>query len=151
MRKCTRLLACVIGFRQVQGKSLWELVSVRRTISYKSEVFFVYYFGGLECVGHSFAYVAQFVFLRDVWIRTQTAAVTSRRATRYQLSHPSPFNLKILVGCLVDLFAQFRTVEMGMISSVITKGSTRCSRLFGWFYAQPSPIYFSFECWRFRY
>jgi hypothetical protein len=27
---------------------------------------FLYFFGGLECVGHSFAYVAQFLFLRDV-------------------------------------------------------------------------------------
>jgi hypothetical protein len=31
--------------------------------------------------GHSFAYVAHLVFLRDVWIRTQIAAVASRRAT----------------------------------------------------------------------
>ncbi len=38
-------------------------------------------FCGLELVGHSFAYVAHFVFLRDVWIRTQRAAVASRRAT----------------------------------------------------------------------
>jgi hypothetical protein len=30
--------------------------------------------GGLECVGHSFASAALFVFLRDVWIRTQRAA-----------------------------------------------------------------------------
>jgi hypothetical protein len=36
---------------------------------------------GLECVGHSFAYVAHFVFLRDVWIRTQRLAVASRCAT----------------------------------------------------------------------
>jgi hypothetical protein len=36
---------------------------------------FVYFFGGLLCVGHSFAYVAHFVFFRDVWIRA------SRRAT----------------------------------------------------------------------
>jgi hypothetical protein len=28
----------------------------------------VYLFGRLKCVGHSFAYVAYFVFLRDVWI-----------------------------------------------------------------------------------
>ena len=28
--------------------------------------FFVYFFGGLECIRHSFAYVAHFVFLRDV-------------------------------------------------------------------------------------
>jgi hypothetical protein len=38
---------------------------------------------GLECVGHSFAYVAyfDFVLLRDVWILTHRAAVASRRAT----------------------------------------------------------------------
>jgi hypothetical protein len=35
------------------------------------------FFGGLERVGHSFA---DFAFLRDVWIRTQSAAVASRRA-----------------------------------------------------------------------
>jgi hypothetical protein len=42
--------------------------------------FFIYFFGGLECVGHSIGYVAHFVFLRDVWIRTQRAAIASRRA-----------------------------------------------------------------------
>jgi hypothetical protein len=40
----------------------------------------VYFCGGLECVGHSFNYVATFVFLTDVWIRNQRAAVSSRRA-----------------------------------------------------------------------
>jgi hypothetical protein len=34
-----------------------------------------------EFVVHSFAYVTHFVFLRDVWSRTQRAAVASRRAT----------------------------------------------------------------------
>jgi hypothetical protein len=58
------------------------------------------FFGGLECVGHSFASVAHFVFLRDVWIRTQRAAVASKRATNLSpislkppislISHPSP-------------------------------------------------------------
>ncbi len=42
---------------------------------------FLYFFCGLEWVGHSFAYFAHFVFLRDIWIRTQRAAVASRRAT----------------------------------------------------------------------
>ncbi len=46
--------------------------------------------GGLECVGHSFAYVAHFVFLRDVWIRTQTAAVATRRASNLTTHPPSP-------------------------------------------------------------
>ncbi len=29
------------------------------------DMFFVYFFSGLECVGHSFAYVALFVFLKE--------------------------------------------------------------------------------------
>jgi hypothetical protein len=35
-----------------------------------------FFFGRLECVGHSFAYVAHFVFLRDVRIRTQRAVAS---------------------------------------------------------------------------
>jgi hypothetical protein len=54
-----------------------------RSVSYHAFLFLflVYFFGGLECVGHSFAYVAYVVFLRDVWIRIQRTAVASRRAT----------------------------------------------------------------------
>ncbi len=33
------------------------------------------FFGGLECFSHSFAYAAHCLFLRNVWIRTQRAAV----------------------------------------------------------------------------
>ncbi len=47
------------------------------------------FFAGLEYVGHSFAYVAHFVFLRDVWIRTQCAAVASRRATNLATHFPN--------------------------------------------------------------
>ncbi len=36
---------------------------------------YIYFWGVLQCVCHSFDYVAHFVFLRDVWIRTQRAAV----------------------------------------------------------------------------
>ncbi len=48
-----------------------------------------YFFGVLECVGHSFAYVAHYVYLRDVWIRTQRAAVASRRATNLDTYLPT--------------------------------------------------------------
>jgi hypothetical protein len=41
---------------------------------------FLYIFGGLDWVGHSFDYVAHFVFLRDVWIRIQRSAVANKRA-----------------------------------------------------------------------
>jgi hypothetical protein len=61
-----------------------------------SDIFLYIFFGGLECVGLSFADVAHFVFLRDLLIGTQRAAVASRCATNLathlldQLSHPSP-------------------------------------------------------------
>ncbi len=55
---------------------------------------FFYFFGGLECVGHSFAYVARLWFLRDVWIRTQSAAVASWRATDLA-THPSLADISI--------------------------------------------------------
>ncbi len=45
-------------------------------------LFFMNFLGGLEYVGHSFAYAyVDPFFKRDVWIRTQRAAVASRRAT----------------------------------------------------------------------
>ncbi len=55
--------------------------------------FFLFFFGGLECVGHSFAYVAHLWFLRDVWIRTQSAAVASWCATDLA-THPSSFTIQ---------------------------------------------------------
>ncbi len=43
---------------------------------------FLYFFGGLECVGHSFACVAHFfIFERCQWFRTQRFAVATNLAT----------------------------------------------------------------------
>jgi hypothetical protein len=36
---------------------------------YKKYLLFIF-FSGLECIGHSSAFVAQLVFWRDVWIQT---------------------------------------------------------------------------------
>jgi hypothetical protein len=47
------------------------------------------FFGGLECVSYSFAYVALSVFFRDVCIRTQRAAEASRRATKLATHLPN--------------------------------------------------------------
>jgi hypothetical protein len=47
------------------------------------------FLGELECVGHSFAYVAHLVFLRDVLTRTHRAAVASRRATNLAAHLPN--------------------------------------------------------------
>ncbi len=66
-------------------------VGWREVTYYILTTYFVSFFGRLEC-----AFVAHFVFLRDVWIRTQRAAVASRRATNlatrfpYHISHSSP-------------------------------------------------------------
>ncbi len=47
--------------------------------SHPSLFIFVYISWRARVCRHNFAYVAHFVFLRDVWIRTQRAAVASRR------------------------------------------------------------------------
>jgi hypothetical protein len=67
----------------------------RKAINNMYRRFLVYFLGELECVGHSFAFIAHFVFLTDVWIRTQRAA---GHPSPYQfsphlakLSHPSPW------------------------------------------------------------
>ncbi len=42
------------------------------------------FFGGPECFGHSFVYVAYFVFLGDVLIRTQRAALATHLPQKRQ-------------------------------------------------------------------
>jgi hypothetical protein len=54
-----------------------------KNINHQRRIFFGLYFGGLECVGHTFDYVAHFVFLRDVWNGTQKATVASSCATHF--------------------------------------------------------------------
>jgi hypothetical protein len=74
-------------------------------------IYFLFFFGGLECAGHSYAYVAHLLFLRDVWIRTQKATIASRRANSLAthpsswlpvslLSHPSPYLATQTVFCI---------------------------------------------------
>ncbi len=41
----------------------------------------IYFFGGLECVGHSFAYVANFGIFERCLDSNQRAAIASWRAT----------------------------------------------------------------------
>jgi hypothetical protein len=50
---------------QGEGKSCPRKI-LKLLILFGAESFFVYFFGELECVGYSFAYVAHYVFLRDV-------------------------------------------------------------------------------------
>ncbi len=52
-------------------------------------MFFCIFLCGLECVSHSFAYVDHFVFLGDICIRTQRAAIASRCATNLATNLPS--------------------------------------------------------------
>jgi hypothetical protein len=54
----------------------------------------MFFFGGLDFVSHSFAYVAHYMnFFRDVWIQTISAAVASERATNLA-THPPPIPQK---------------------------------------------------------
>ncbi len=67
--------------------TLYQLILKQILRQFDNLYIFVYFFGGLECVGHSFAYVAH-LFLRDVWIRTQRASIASRRATNLAINLP---------------------------------------------------------------
>ncbi len=58
-----------------------------------SILFCTFLFGGLVCVDPSFAYVAHLWFFSNVWIRTQRAAVASRRATNLATHLPASTNL----------------------------------------------------------
>ncbi len=55
-------------------------------------LYFRKFFADLEFIAHSFAYVAHFVFLREVWIRPppQRAAVASRGANNLGVRWLSP-------------------------------------------------------------
>jgi hypothetical protein len=53
--------------------ALWLSSPSHSSQVFKFPVFIFYSFGGLECVGHCFAYVAHFVLMRDVWARIQRA------------------------------------------------------------------------------
>jgi hypothetical protein len=54
---------------------------------YYGNILLYIFVGGLECVSHSFAYVAHFVFKRC--LDSNPESCRSKQA-RYQLSHPSP-------------------------------------------------------------
>ncbi len=66
-------------------------------------------------LAHSFAYVAHFVFLRDVWIRTQRAIVASRRATKLTtvttlIDESALRSLILYFGVCSDLHPKFGTL-----------------------------------------
>ncbi len=81
-----------------RGES-WELQPrhhLGTSTMWNARVYFGF-FGGLECaVGHPFAYVAHFVFLGDVWIRTQRATLASRYATKLATHLPKYPSISLL-------------------------------------------------------
>jgi hypothetical protein len=91
---------------------LFRKASPRPRAPLKPMTFFVNFFGGLECVGHSFAYVAHYVFLRDVWIRTYVESCCGKQA-RYQLSFRTHLPKKQL--------SAFRSLAAVRKSSVLHK------------------------------
>ncbi len=75
----------IVEEEEVKIPALSAMIPLSSVISHPSsrlasgrtrrDSFFIF-FGGLD--SYSFAYGGHFVFLRDVWIRTQRAAVASR-------------------------------------------------------------------------
>jgi hypothetical protein len=86
-----------------------------RTLTFNGiSLFYCSFFGGLECAGHSFANVVHFVFLKDVWIRTQTAVVVSRRATNFATHLPglATWVLEIAVSSIFSCFRYLYNVKI---------------------------------------
>jgi hypothetical protein len=77
------------------GGSLWYIQRSKgiRDLSYTVFCISNIFFGGLEC---PLLMSPLFLFLRDVWIRTQRAAVASRRATNLATHFPSLLTLYAL-------------------------------------------------------
>ncbi len=81
------------------GMCLIFLHYLTYSIIYSFIYFCLFFWRAIECDdGHSFASVANIVFLRDVWIRTQRAAVASRRATNLATHLPQYTVAKIQLG-----------------------------------------------------
>jgi hypothetical protein len=53
-----------------KNKKKYKTISITTLREHYLALFYIFFVGGLECVGTSFAYVAYFVFFRDVQIWT---------------------------------------------------------------------------------
>ncbi len=83
-----------LGFLSYQAVQFGCIVYLQKYQNIK--IIFCLLFGRLECVAHSFAYVAPFVFLRDVWVRTQRDVVASRRASNLATHLPKLAPISLL-------------------------------------------------------
>ncbi len=76
----------------------------------------------LECVGHSFAYVARFVVLKDVRIQTQRATVASMRAASLAIHLSNVILVRnILKPERSEVVFDFHFREVSKIHSMLTK------------------------------
>ncbi len=89
----------------------------------RSSSLLLYFFGRLECVGHSFAYVVHFVFFRGAWIRTQRAAVASRRANNLANPH-LPIIYIIILQDITEL-AVLWTLDQAAIPTTLISTASR--------------------------
>ncbi len=62
-----------------------NFVTIISGLQVRITLFCVYFFGGLECVGHSFAYVAHFVFFVR-WLDSNSERCYRSKLARYQLT-----------------------------------------------------------------
>ncbi len=104
----------------------------------KTNNFFIYSISdGLECVGHSFAYVAHFCILSNVWIRTQRAAVESRRTTNLATHLPKRYIILItIIFCSCDNSVNFlrsymtlRKMERGRVALNPEESLIQCPKI----------------------
>jgi hypothetical protein len=81
------------------------------------KIFFVFFWRArLRC--HFFAYVAHFVYLRDVWIRTQRAAEQAGALTTTHLPHLAtylPEKIKNLLSVIIVHYCH-RRIKFGNLT-----------------------------------
>ncbi len=83
-------------------------------IKVKMECHFFFLFGGLECVGHSFAYVAHFWFLIFEGCLDLNPECCRSKLAHYRLSHPSLFTfLKLKNKKSMEAFGNDRCAIRG--------------------------------------
>jgi hypothetical protein len=67
---CSGTVRLVVGKKGFLQLTLNPCIVKDVDVLLGEDFFWIYFWGGVECVGHSLPYVAHLVFLRDVGIRT---------------------------------------------------------------------------------
>jgi hypothetical protein len=90
--KFERYVMFYIGLVLIGAFYPYEIKRQKLTLKSYNNYLFCIFFGRARVYPPLFDYVAHFIFVRDVWIRSQRAAIASRRATNLATHLPNIAN-----------------------------------------------------------